>query len=605
MNPHGAAGLVGPIVQGASALLLLVVFLLVLRFSSRRPFLRTWVAIWAAQLAVCASAAVDSIAMLAGISLQAGITTTLLGLISVPGQFVFLAMVTIGALEATGRSVLPRLQIWIAVGAAAIGSLIALAGLPMLANQIQVIATPILLFGSAQFVLAGANSPRRRGMLSLALALMFYGTLASLYLLAGFVRAGGSLVAQLATAVSLSSGYGDAIALTILGAAVMVLVIQDGFLEAVAARDEQLRDLVSSKRRLHDIIQAAGEAILTIDDAGKIEIVNQAAEQLFGLSPGAAAGMDLRELLGDSPVPPGDPSQPHASLVSARVGEGQRSNGSRFPVEYTVASLRGVDQTGGVVVVRDLTQRREAEAQRELSERRLAESEKVLAVSRVVSSVIHELEHPLTTVLDQSERLLQSSGPAGTLPGLRLINDQASRARHIMRDLLAFVRTGPDRGDAVDLGVVVRDVATVLAKEATHRDLTLITEVPERALPARASRASVEQIVRGLLDNAMEAAGTHGTVRVSVRVVGREVEVVVEDSGAGVPEELTHLVFEPSFTTKSGGKATGLGLSISGRVARAFGGALRLENHPVPGVGARFVLSLPTTLSDAAGGEEA
>ena len=74
----------------------------------------------------------------------------------------------------------------------------------------------------------------------------------------------------------------------------------------------------------------------------------------------------------------------------------------------------------------------------------MAESEKMLAIGRVVSGVAHELNNPLAVVLGQSEQLVDAA-PAGELrTGLRLIHEQAHRARHIVRDLLAFVRHRPE-----------------------------------------------------------------------------------------------------------------------------------------------------------------
>jgi CheY-like chemotaxis protein len=113
---------------------------------------------------------------------------------------------------------------------------------------------------------------------------------------------------------------------------------------------------------------------------------------------------------------------------------------------------------------------------------------------------------------------------------------------------------------------------------------------------------AVEQILGNLIDNGLDAAGPDGTVRVSACLADDRVELSVEDSGRGVPDEIAGRVFEPFFTTKDPGQGTGLGLSVSRELAERQGGTLRFENRPAAGTGARVTLSLPVAGVEAVDG---
>ncbi|HEY8062177.1 MAG TPA: ATP-binding protein, partial [Gemmatimonadales bacterium] len=164
----------------------------------------------------------------------------------------------------------------------------------------------------------------------------------------------------------------------------------------------------------------------------------------------------------------------------------------------------------------------------------------------------------------------------------------------------AFVRHRPQSPESVDLGpLAARTTATQLGAAMSHA-VTLLTDLPSTLPKVRADRVAIEQILINLIDNGLAAAGPDGTVRVSGGVHDGRVELSVEDSGRGVPDEIAGRLFEPFFTTKDPGRGTGLGLSVARELAEQQGGTLRFENRPAVGIGARATLSLPVAKLQAA-----
>jgi PAS domain S-box-containing protein len=596
--------LMGVVVQWSSGVLLLLLFLRLGHFGARRELLRTWVAAWAALTVSITGFFLKSAAILIGQPLAVGTPVTLLDQLYIPGKLLFSVLVALGAWRAAGRPVRRGVPEWIAAAAVAVGAVAILIGDSAVSGAVLLGVTVIAFIGSA-LVLSWPGSPRSSPQFRfLAGSLMLYGLVAGLYQVGSYFGSdlGGAFGATI-TAVSGSSGYGDGLVSAILGAAVLLLIIDDAFRAAAYARDARERDLATSEAHLTAIIHAAREAIVTIDAHGRILLANPATDMRFGLPAGAAAGRLLSDfvetgdsirMLIDAGADPADRSTRSTATLNA---VGRRADGSTFPLECTVGSLGPANGSGSVVILRDLTARRAAEVEREAFERRLAESEKMTAIGRVVSGVAHELNNPLAVVLGQSEHLVGATLDPGTRDGLQLIQEQAHRARHIVRDLLAFVRQRDEPREPIDLDALIRRVVASQVGSARAQGVTVDIASDGTAAEVQSNSVAIEQILVNLVDNGITAAGPGGRVLVRLRTTHSRVEVAVEDSGTGVPAALVTRIFEPFFTTKPEGQGTGLGLPVSAGLAERSGGSLRLDQPGGTGSGAVFVLTFPRPIS--------
>jgi PAS domain S-box-containing protein len=593
--PHLELQLIGLLLQWAVGVLLLLFFIQLPRYGAYRSLLWTWIAAWAALVVGRCGEALTSAMALSGTSGGSTLLLQLLLSLETAGRLAFLALVTIGAVQAAGRRVPGHLLRQLLMAVVVVGLLLNTLDQGTLARHVVLFATPVLLFGSAQLLLAAARGERAQGLSYLALGMVLYAALSTLYMLASLGRT-TVFTAGVNEWMVRTSGYGLALATVLLGASVVVLVVQDSVLEARRVREEHVRDVSASAARLKGIIEAAGEAIVTFGTDRRVDLANAAAAHLFQVPAGAVVGRHLDDLVQldhgtwedvlDTVLQDG-PTQ------VTRRATGRRPQGAAFPVEFTVGALdHGDAPGGGVAILRDLSQRLAAESERELFERRVAESEKMLAIGRVVSGVAHELNNPLAVVLGQSEQLVDLSGDVEVRRGLQLINEQAHRARHIVKDLLAFVRHREDRRESVMLTALAEHVAASQARAAVEHQVVVRVEAERPGPAVAADRLGLEQVVINLLDNAMDAAGPGGAVRLVVRSTPTGGELLVEDNGSGVPDELVPRIFEPFFTTKPVGQGTGLGLAVSLGLLEQHGGTLQLENRPSPGIGARFVIRL-------------
>ena len=600
--------MVGAIVQWASSLLLIGVFALLIPLQSQRRAVVTWMTAWIAEVIVTNRLAVSSLYSLAWYHTSRPAWIGILDSFAWwPARFVFLIALALGAVGAAGWRVPVRTHYRLLGSAVILGLLVLVTDAGALATQVYLVATVILVFGAAQAILFRAHGLRRRGLIFLALAMTLFGMLSTIYSLADLVGSRQSAFAQLVRTVERSSGYGDAAALGILAAAVIVIIVQGAFLDTARAHEERVLTIAASEARLNEIIQAAQEAIVTVGHDGRIEHVNGAVEAMLGLPRAELLGRPLGDFVVDPPssltaiVSTETPTDAEVvpSVPATYTGRGKRFDRTNFPLEFTVGRLRGEGPSGAVIVLHDLTERNSAQAERERFERHAAESEKMMAIGRVVSGVAHELNNPLAVVLSQSEQLVDVVPTGEVQTGLRMIHEHAHRARHIVKDLLVFVRHREEERELVDLSRLAERTLTSQRATAMTRGVALMSALPQDLPPVLIDRAAIEQVLVNLIDNALDAVGPDGTLSVSGRTAGNDVELIVEDDGHGVPDALVGRIFEPFFSTKGPGRGTGLGLSVSRGIAEQHGGSLRLENRPASGIGARFILSLPASFEAA------
>jgi signal transduction histidine kinase len=232
--------------------------------------------------------------------------------------------------------------------------------------------------------------------------------------------------------------------------------------------------------------------------------------------------------------------------------------------------------------------RREAEEARHRAEAALWREEALARLGEMAAVVAHEVRNPLAGI----KGVLQVVGQR--LPGesreARALRDATARLdglKELTEELLLFARPRSPQHVPLGLLALVRETAALLRADGAFQGLAIETRGDPGEL--RGDPEQLRTVLLNLLRNAAEAAELKGRVVVEVRDRARVVELSVDDTGPGVPEELRERIFEPFLTTRAHG--TGLGLAIVRRVVEAHGGEVLVERGP--GGGARFRVTLP------------
>lgn len=231
----------------------------------------------------------------------------------------------------------------------------------------------------------------------------------------------------------------------------------------------------------------------------------------------------------------------------------------------------------------------------EKTREQLIHSEKMSAVGRLAAGVAHEINNPLSGILGQAQTLLmQMPASAPYREDVAFIETAAQRCRKVVQNLLQFSRSQKMEMEKTDIWVVVRQALSFMRRSFTLHNIEIIEDCQEALPPVWASPLHITQVFLNLFQNAFDAIGTKGLLRIWARREGDTVKVSVADTGPGIPADVLPHIFEPFFTTKEIGKGTGLGLAVSQGIVREHHATLQVRS-PAGGQkqGAEFILTLP------------
>lgn len=228
----------------------------------------------------------------------------------------------------------------------------------------------------------------------------------------------------------------------------------------------------------------------------------------------------------------------------------------------------------------------EKEAQRESAQRR----ERLAAMGEMAARLAHQLRTPLATALLYAAQLGEPALPA--VERSRFAGKIVDRLHHLeqlINDMLQFVH-GVNAGfEPVEAADLLHDAFHIMEPQAVARGLVLELRDESAGCVLRVDRRALSGALLSLLENAMQACTTGGRICLVAAVPDGELAFCVSDTGTGIAPEIQARLFDPFFTTRSGG--TGLGLTIVNAVAESHGG--RIAMRSVSGKGSEFCLHLP------------
>ena len=226
----------------------------------------------------------------------------------------------------------------------------------------------------------------------------------------------------------------------------------------------------------------------------------------------------------------------------------------------------------------------------EASQQALLRSEKMAAAGRLTASIAHEVNNPLQSV----QNCLHLAGREDMPPEKRneyfdLARTEMDRLMKTMQRMLDYYRPGSTKQEKVDVLELLNHVISLTTQQLNQREIEIETDFPESLEAIYAVNSQIQQIFFNLILNAFDVMPGGGVLLIRAKNVENGIEVLFEDSGPGVSEDLRNNIFEPFYSTKDGG--TGLGLTVSYNIVTAHGGTLDLVKGR--GTGACFRLFLP------------
>jgi PAS domain S-box-containing protein len=355
-------------------------------------------------------------------------------------------------------------------------------------------------------------------------------------------------------------------------------------------RKRSERAVSGSEARKNAMIESALDCVISIDAHGRIVEFNPAAERTFGRARGDVLGKEMVDLL-----VPEDYRERHLEAFRRCLGpgggrpggrrlelEGLRGDGSRFPLEISVTSIRVGDTPSFTAYLRDITDRKELDRLKD----------------ELVSTVSHELRTPLTSMRGFVELLLEREfPPEEQRQFLGIVDTEIKRLGKLIDDFLDLQRLEAGKLDYVferqSLRPLIEEAVRMFEHtSAKHR---YVLALDDGELPVSVDADRMRQTLRNLISNATKYSPDGGTVTIGAEIRDGSVRVSIRDQGIGMDAATQKKLFtrfyraDSTATRRIGG--TGLGLALVKEIVEAHGGTVGVKSRP--GEGSEFWFALP------------
>ena len=389
------------------------------------------------------------------------------------------------------------------------------------------------------------------------------------------------------------------------------------FVQDISGRKEAERQTAVAQ----SVLEVVADGVIVIDHRGQIQAFNPAAESIFGYRRDEVGGTKLSALM------PEPYRSEHDSYISnyldtgiakiigmGREVQGQRKDGSLFPMDLSVTEFRLDGAAMFVGLVRDMTERKQLMAQ-------IVQAQKLDSVGQLAGGMAHDFNNQLGIMLLDVDMILtsqtrDSEAPPDLRDDLLKIRKGLVRSSALTKKILLFSQNVARKMEPVVVNGQIEEMGKMLSR-LLGEHINSVVDLEEDLWSVSGDAVGIDQIVTNLAINSRDAMPDGGTLVIETRNVlldpevsrakprarpGRFVRIAIEDTGSGMDEDIQAQMYDPFFSTKHPNEHTGLGLSVVHGTVSGHGGWIDVES--APGRGTRFEVYLPAladeTVSDSA-----
>lgn len=375
---------------------------------------------------------------------------------------------------------------------------------------------------------------------------------------------------------------------------------------------EKLRE---SEQRFRMLVEGVTDyALYMLSPEGVITNWNAGARRIKGFDSEDVVGSNFSRFYTDVDRERGVPQNALASAAREGRFEAEgwrvRKDGSRFWAHVVIDAIRNEqgELMGFAKITRDITERKNAQAELERAREALYQAQKMEAIGKVTGGVAHDFNNLLSVVNNGLILMRRDQKFAGHIKLISTMEQAIQRGATLIQQLLAFARQQPLVRETTDLNRVIASFESVL-RRAGNKATNLVFKLAPEPLNVVIDVAQVETGLLNLVVNAHDATPPDGSIVISTHAValadnevrklpaGRYVALTVSDTGHGMPKDTLERAIEPFFTTKAVGKGTGLGLSQVYGMVQQSEGDLKIES--TEGAGTAITLYFPASQDEA------
>jgi PAS domain S-box-containing protein len=370
--------------------------------------------------------------------------------------------------------------------------------------------------------------------------------------------------------------------------------------ELVKTEDLDKQSYTYMTEYMDDLVENAGDGIISISRNGTIISINRSAEDIFGYSKSEAIGHDI-----DITVPQDKLVYEKQLLLGKVISNGEvingfeteriRKDGKKIAVNATISPIK--DKSGSVIgasgIFRTLTEE-------DFMRKRITQFEKLISMGKLSAEIAHQVNSPLGAVIGRIQLILKNLDKLDRKMLEKNLKQMMTGCDHIraaIGSLLDYTRRVVGR-KPVDINVVIEDAVIMMSPRLMMKSISVHKSLTEGLPKIVEIGSELIHVFVSVMSNAIDAMDKGGRLEVITDVLNdpktssiSRVRVTIIDTGHGISEQNIERIFTPFYTTKDEGKGTGLGLSIVKRIIKFHKGDINVLSKVNQGTS--FIFSFP------------
>jgi two-component system sensor histidine kinase HydH len=346
------------------------------------------------------------------------------------------------------------------------------------------------------------------------------------------------------------------------------------------------RTLNQMQNYIYYVVESMANGLISLDSKGVITTINQAAQELVGISEAEAKSLEVDRLLPEYAVEIRDVLENNHTILNKEIVY-QHSDGSAIPVNLSVTQVKdeGEVKLGAVVLLNDMREMVELQE-------RAKRAEHLASIGRMAATVAHEIRNPLSSVRGFAQffanRFVEKTEERTYALAMM---EESNRLNRVVSELLDYARPLELKIEPTSIETLFLDIVRRLELEQTASDIEIIQEVQPDMPTVQLDHDRILQVLLNLTQNSIDAMPNGGKLILSAVWLAERnsVQIGVRDTGKGIPKSDLPRLFEPFFTTKTRG--AGLGLAVVRKIVDAHNGEVEVKSEE--GVGTQVILTTP------------
>ncbi len=359
------------------------------------------------------------------------------------------------------------------------------------------------------------------------------------------------------------------------------------------------------------LTESAIDGIYQINKSGKITFLNRVFAEIFGYKKEKLLGKHFSTLVSGRNIT--EVESIIKDTLTGRISKGEftvkHKHGYKFPIYYSIMPVEKHGQTIGIAgTLKDITALKQADQTLQdifqnlkETQEQLIQASKMTALGQLTSAISHELNQPLTGIKGFAQAMLMDMEKNNPLrSSLNKIVEQANRIDRIIQHVRFFARRSEFAMGELDINQPIEDSLMLLNEQLSVHNIRVKKSLDSNLPKIQGDPNQLEQGFLNLITNAKDAIdslmspdGGELIIKTSLSRDKKNIEILFEDTGCGIPKENLEHIFDPFFTTKSPEGGIGLGLSIMYRIIENHRGSIEVESEE--GIRTVFTITLPVS----------